>query len=622
MRTKSKFLAILPLAGLLLTACTATPATSGDTPAPDSSETPVVSTPDSETSEPDSSAQPGVLTDDMLEDMGAGFTVKADITTIEGTTASTYATDIRFSSEHFQVTNYASVDYGAETNRDEIVSDTTYSPISAQVSNGMGGVSTVEVVGTSYLDSSNEISGEPLLTYDDEGNALVTYWDALSDNAFDYMFANEFTSESSDGYYDLNMSDPMLTEMDLYDLLAIQVSGLIETPATLESFTLEVSAEGITGFMATLSGGDDLSYDVSGELIAGAPEFDNLPSPVTGTADSDLEAALKKLSEATSFTSETKLSIQGQSVDYLIKKDNKALVITQPGMDFSISSAYVNSVYTQNSQSVDVVESLASMDGGKTWYKDYPAMTGSIDDLLEASNLSALLWSKDTDGSYSFNTDKARIYLEDYDPSSYFGTSLSDYFTSLKLTLGSDGSMTFTGTTEMYKATITTTFSALGTTDASTGLDASTAGVATFQTMRDSGFITGTDEQIESLYSTVAQSCAGSEAVAKHIFDTMPLMVSTYEGPVTLEDSNGNVYECVASFNVGTDPNTGLEIIATFLMENNSNYSLDQTAGAITEEYTDPDTDTTYEISLEFMAYINSYGTYSLGITASAVEKA
>lgn len=424
----------------------------GSTPVESTDSTPVESTDtatDSTTTEtgPQETAE---LRDTMFTSLSKAFSLKGfDHATMyfEGLMETPFSLvtgfSLSFDGEH------ASSESGTAT----LVGDTVYTP--ADIA-GLTDISATYIskddegnMVASGLGLNNEVISQPVLDSDDQPVAFY-------ENPFSFVYAEDFAAtedfhEAANRKYAFELKADAMERANvlnafgnfIFNMDIVSEDGEEGVNTTLTFFT---DGHEVTGLEMVL-GADP--YDVTGEtgapsigervaldvVAAGDDVAVDTVEAVTAAPDADLDAALKKLAAAKSYTNSLELKDgTGASLDTVsLKATENAVVI-----EYSDES---REAYLNTADGLLVGEMAA----GATQYEIADTYAGvTVADALPDLDLSAALFEKQADGSYLLKTDVPGLVFDT--TYSLFVNTTNGELVSLSVTLGDDNSVVLTTT--------------------------------------------------------------------------------------------------------------------------------------------------------------------------------
>lgn len=427
---KKSVVSLLALMCLALVGCNdktsdATSTLSSDTPATDTSTTEVKT----------------VTTEEKIIDaLSSGFrsnevlTVSELWTGDEEPTVSYYSFDLGVNSDYYQYRQYS-----AEKQKDgSIVSGSLEYTGTFTHLKGTDGGDNVNLV---ELGLDNVVEYTELL--DDEEDSPYLWSDYGFENAFLELGTSSLVKES-DTVYSVDLDT--VGDTFLHNL-SCQVYGM--DFGTINEFKITVDSNGtpvgysgkydtVTGTIFSYTYTTDVSFDAT-ITYTGADSIMGV-TPLTGTADADLAAALTSLQAKNYDYSFTKYA--GNYPDdgnYNLYSTAKASVNAN---SITLTSYYKNGsvnfdggYYTENGKTQEVAKI------GNDYYKNGDVQDYTIgDDVLPAFNISPLFFDKTSDGVYVLNDEK---YYTGGDETNVYSFMNYSAINNLTITLGDDGSVTF-----------------------------------------------------------------------------------------------------------------------------------------------------------------------------------
>ncbi len=292
------------------------------------------------------------------------------------------------------------------------------------------------------LQIDNVLEYEELLN--DEDDTPYLWSDYGFENAF-LDFDSSWLVKESDTVYSVDIDS--VGETFLHNL-SCQVYGM--DYSTINEYKIIVDSEGNpVGYSGTFETVEETFYgstvltEISFEGTIDETGSDVIKgvTPLTGTADSDLAAALASLSSQNfeyTFTRYTgNYPDDGEYNVYstakgVVTEDNLKLVTYYRNGSVNYNGGY----YTVDGKTQSVV---AIGDG---YYKDGDLQDYALstDVIPSFSNISPLFFDKTADGVYVLNEEK---YYTGSDQAYVYSLLNSSYITDLTITLGDDGSVTF-----------------------------------------------------------------------------------------------------------------------------------------------------------------------------------
>lgn len=427
---KKSVVSLLALMCLALVGCNdktsdATSTLPSDTPSTDTSTTEVKT----------------VTTEEKIIDaLSSGFrsnevlTVSELWTGDEEPTVSYYSFDLGVNSDYYQYRQYT-----AEKQKDgSIVSGSLEYTGTFTHLKGTDGGDNVNLV---ELGLDNVVEYTELL--DDEEDAPYLWSDYGFENAFLELGASSLVKES-DTVYSVDLDT--VGDTFLHNL-SCQVYGM--DFGTINEFKITVDSNGtpvgysgkydtVTGTIFSYTYTTDVSFDAT-ITYTGADSIKGA-TPLTGTADADLAAALTSLQAKNYDYSFTKYA--GNYPDdgnYNLYSSAKA---SANANSITLTSYYKNGsvnfdggYYTENGKTQEVAKI------GNDYYKNGDVQDYTIgDDVLPAFNISPLFFDKTSDGVYVLNDEK---YYTGGDETNVYSFMNYSAINNLTITLGDDGSVTF-----------------------------------------------------------------------------------------------------------------------------------------------------------------------------------
>lgn len=427
---KKSVVSLLALMCLALVGCNdktsdATSTLPSDTPSTDTSTTEVKT----------------VTTEEKIIDaLSSGFrsnevlTVSELWTGDEEPTVSYYSFDLGVNSDYYQYRQYT-----AEMQKDgSIVSGSLEYTGTFTHLKGTDGGDNVNLV---ELGLDNVVEYTELL--DDEEDAPYLWSDYGFENAFLELGASSLVKES-DTVYSVDLDT--VGDTFLHNL-SCQVYGM--DFGTINEFKITVDSNGtpvgysgkydtVTGTIFSYTYTTDVSFDAT-ITYTGADSIKGA-TPLTGTADADLAAALTSLQAKNYDYSFTKYA--GNYPDdgnYNLYSSAKA---SANANSITLTSYYKNGsvnfdggYYTENGKTQEVAKI------GNDYYKNGDVQDYTIgDDVLPAFNISPLFFDKTSDGVYVLNDEK---YYTGGDETNVYSFMNYSAINNLTITLGDDGSVTF-----------------------------------------------------------------------------------------------------------------------------------------------------------------------------------
>lgn len=427
---KKSVVSLLALMCLALVGCNdktsdATSTLSSDTPSKDTSTTEVKT----------------VTTEEKIIDaLSSGFrsnevlTVSELWTGDEEPTVSYYSFDLGVNSDYYQYRQYS-----AEKQKDgSIVSGSLEYTGTFTHLTGTDGGDNVNLV---ELGLDNVVEYTELL--DDEEDSPYLWSDYGFENAFLELGTSSLVKES-DTVYSVDLDT--VGDTFLHNL-SCQVYGM--DFGTINEFKITVDSNGtpvgysgkydtVTGTIFSYTYTTDVSFDAT-ITYTGADSIMGV-TPLTGTADADLAAALTSLQAKNYDYSFTKYA--GNYPDdgnYNLYSTAKA---SANANSITLTSYYKNGsvnfdggYYTENGKTQEVAKI------GNDYYKNGDVQDYTIgDDVLPAFNISPLFFDKTSDGVYVLNDEK---YYTGGDETNVYSFMNYSAINNLTITLGDDGSVTF-----------------------------------------------------------------------------------------------------------------------------------------------------------------------------------
>ncbi len=427
---KKSVVSLLALMCLALVGCNdktsdATSTLSSDTPSKDTSTTEVKT----------------VTTEEKIIDaLSSGFrsnevlTVSELWTGDEEPTVSYYSFDLGVNSDYYQYRQYS-----AEKQKDgSIVSGSLEYTGTFTHLTGTDGGDNVNLV---ELGLDNVVEYTELL--DDEEDSPYLWSDYGFENAFLELGTSSLVKES-DTVYSVDLDT--VGDTFLHNL-SCQVYGM--DFGTINEFKITVDSNGtpvgysgkydtVTGTIFSYTYTTDVSFDAT-ITYTGADSIMGV-TPLTGTADADLAAALTSLQAKNYDYSFTKYA--GNYPDdgnYNLYSTAKA---SANANSITLTSYYKNGsvnfdggYYTENGKTQEVAKI------GNDYYKNGDVQDYTIgDDVLPAFNISPLFFDKTSDGVYVLNDEK---YYTGGDETNVYSFMNYSAINNLTITLGEDGSVTF-----------------------------------------------------------------------------------------------------------------------------------------------------------------------------------
>lgn len=290
------------------------------------------------------------------------------------------------------------------------------------------------------LEIDNVLHYEQLTDTDDAPYLWTEYG---FENAFLELSADSLVKES-DTVYSIDLSD--VSSTFLYNL-SCQVFAM--DYGTINEFKITVDSEGnpvsYSGTYATVDEeffGMKIKTDITFEATIDETGSDVIKgvTPLTGTADSDLAAALESL-KANNYEYSYHKYAGHYPDDGEFDSSSTAYAVVK-GDNLKLTSYYKNGTINYNGGYYTIDEQTQEVTViGDNYYKNGDAQAYVLsEEVLPLFDISPLFFDKTADGVYVLNDEK---YYTGSDQAYSYSLLNSTYITELTITLGDDGSVSF-----------------------------------------------------------------------------------------------------------------------------------------------------------------------------------